>query len=516
MTRRPNIILVQTDQQKARTMRLYGGPCLSLPNLERLAETGVTLPHAFTNSPLCIPSRTSMFTGRYPHATGTTVNFVHLNPHETALTHVLRRAGYRSALVGKNHCFCDGKTLPPSLNYFEGERLAADLAGERTDELRAQFDLVYEARHNGVAVDAEPDPEIQAAAKWGMQPRIWHTNLGIGTNPYDAEICTAFLLSKKAIEFIESYHDQPFFLWLSYPEPHTPFQAPEPYASMYRPEDVDVPPFDSLEGKPENQRVARTMMGMEKVSEEDLRKTIALWYGMQNYIDDSLGRVIETLDRLRLREDTVIIYTSDHVEFMGEHSMVHKINCFYDCIIRVPLVISWPGHIAPDIRCPHLVELVDIMPTVLDLLGLDVPYGVQGRSLAPFLRGDTYEAREFVVSECGEASPLLQEKDLTWRPRDPFDDRFFPGDAFAEMWFGRCKMVRTHDWKLTVYDWGEGELYDLAADPWELNNLYTDPAQQERIKELKLMLLEWCLEMEDKKPRNVTSEYPINMFEDTR
>jgi arylsulfatase A-like enzyme len=285
---------------------------------------------------------------------------------------------------------------------------------------------------------------------------------------------------------------------------------------MYDPEEVDVPPQDCLDRKPENQRVARTLMGMDNVTEEELRKAIALWYGMQNYIDDSLGRVLDAIERLGLRENTIVLYTSDHGEFMGEHSMVHKMNCLYDSIIRVPLVVSWPGNVNAGNTCPHLVELVDVMPTLLDLARIDLPFGVQGRSLVAYLGGGTYDPRRFAVSESGEAGPLLRESDLTWRPSDPFDDRFFPADAFAEVWFGRCKMVRTHEWKLNLYEWGEGELYHLAADPWELNNLFDDPAYQDRITEMKLMLLDWCLEMEDKTPKNVTVGFWMDTFSDNQ
>lgn len=491
---RPNILLIETDQQSAETLALYGNPAFRTPALERLAERGVVFEFAFCNYPACAPSRSSMFTGRYASTIRAHANHMMINPAETTLPQVLKENGYQTALIGKNHAF-----MERAKTYYPGGE------PERASTLRQVFDYVRLAEHGHLVDGYRDDPESVAAHQWA-QRHCWSNPLGHGANPARPEKCGTYLLGDTMIDYVKRVREKerPFFAWLSFPDPHTPYQAPEPYASMVDPRTVPLPPKDDLSGKPERQRVAHLMDAMDTATEDDIRSVRAIHYGMIRFIDDTLGRVFAALEEEGLTDNTVVIFTSDHGDSMGAHGLIQKHNAFYDSFTRVPFIVSLPGYEGPR-RTEHLVELIDVMPTVLELAGVPVPRGVQGRSLAPFLRGDpAYVPREFVVIESGEAGEPMKVSDITIRPEHPYDERCFVWCAYREAWTGRGRSIRTPDWKLNVYENGDGELYDLRNDPGELRNRYEDPSCEDRRIELERKLLNWSMRKEDPLPENAT------------
>ena len=493
---KPNILLIQTDQQSAETLGLYGNPVVKTSNLDRLAKNGVVFDNTFCNYPACSPSRSSMMTGRYASTINAHANHMITNPLETTLPEVLKEEGYQTALIGKNHAFMDGNRE----NLYPNE----GMDDEKPNILHEVFDYVKEGVHGHLVDGYREDPEVQAAHQW-TRDHCWKSPLGHGTNPASYEKCGTYLLSETAVDYLHNDRkkDQPFFMWLSFPDPHTPYQAPEPYASMYKPEDVPMPPKDDLTTKPERVRVANIMDAMDIADEQTIREIRAIHYGMINFIDDAIGRVMDSLEKLGIEENTIIMFTSDHGDSMGAHGVIQKHNFFYDSFIHVPFIISWPDHIESS-RCQHLVELVDVMPTLLDLADCRIPFGIQGKSLAPYLQGGDYIPREFAVIESGEYGepPLVSE--LTMRPESPFDESFFPWCAWEEAWLGKGKCIRTHDWKLNVYANGEGELYDLNNDPDELKNLFGDIKYKDMVQDLEYKLLLWMMENEDRIPENKT------------
>lgn len=494
MHNRPNLLLIQTDQQSAETLSLYGNPALKTPALESLAERGVVFDYAFCNYPACAPSRSSMFTGRYASTIGIHANHMMINPTEVTLPQVLKEHGYQTAIIGKNHAFMEN-----TKTYYPGE--AAD--SERASVLRQVFDYVRLADHGHMVDGYRDDPEAKEAHEWSHT--CWVSPLGHGTNPARPEKCGTHLLGDTMVDYLEHRRDpeKPFFAWLSFPDPHTPYQAPEPYASIIDPADVPLPPKDKLEEKPERQRVAYLMDAMGTADDELIRRIRAIHYGMIRFIDDTLARVFTKLEELGLTGNTVIVFTSDHGDSMGAHGLIQKHNLFYDSFTRVPFIVAAPGYQGPG-RTDHLVELVDLMPTLLDLAGIAVPPGVQGRSLAPYLEGKDYTPREYVVMESGEDGEPLRVSDITVRPEHPFDDRYFVWCAYREAWIGKGKSIRTLEWKLNIYANGEGELYDLAADPDELHNRFNDPALAGIRSELERKLLHWSMAKEDPLPLNTT------------
>ncbi|TDF94852.1 sulfatase family protein [Paenibacillus piri] len=494
---RPNILLIQTDQQSAETLALYGNPLVRTPHLEKLAEQGVVFDYAFCNYPACSPSRSSMLTGRYASTISCHANHMLINPNETTLPQVLKQNGYQTALIGKNHAFMTSASTA-ALSY-------PGAAGEEASLLHNVFDYVRLAEHGHLVDGYREDEGVLAAHEWAKL-NCWSSPLGHGANPAPPEKCGTHLLGESAMAYLQDIRkqEQPFFMWLSFPDPHTPYQAPEPYAGFYDPAKVPLPPKDDLTGKPERQKVAHLMDAMDTADDDLIRKVRAIHYGMIQFIDDTLGRVFAKLEQLGLRDNTVIVFTSDHGDSMGAHGLIQKHNAFYDSFTRVPFIVAMPGYGGPK-RSPHLVELIDVMPTLLELAGAPVPYGAQGRSLAPYLlQDDSFVPREYAVIESGEEGEPIRLSDITVRPEHPFDDRYFVWCAYRDAWMGKGKCIRTHDWKLNIYANGDGELYDLRNDPDELHNLFNESNYEQIQIELERKLLHWSIAKEDRIPLNRT------------
>ncbi len=476
---RPNIILIMTDQQKRDSLSVYGNPVCRTPNLERLASEGTLFDFAFTPYPVCVPSRVMAFTGRYSHTTRSRANSVWMQPDQNHLIKLLAEAGYTTALSGKNHCFRE-----------------ADLD---------RFDYVWQCGHGGPT--EPPDQAALSAKQFIPDSQINRRCWGTVTNPGASEsLGTAFTVTH-AVDFLDNHRtDQPFFLWCSIADPHTPLQTAEPYASMYDPAGVPIPDQldDEVNSKPVAQQLDHLALCGDKVTEEDIRRVTAMYFGMNTYIDDEVGRLLNRVDSLGLTDDTLIIYVSDHGEYLGEHRMIRKSKALYDCLTRIPLIIRWPERIPAGERRAEFTEIIDLMPTVLDAVGLEHPDGLQGQSLLPLVEGGKYTPRDSVFGEIGVESPdgrlhTQSHEDIEDLPTSPTSPDFAPRQKKGDL--GPIKSIRTRDWKLVYYPGNEeGELYDLQADPGELVNLWGDTDQAGRKAELTARILDWCIQTEDRRP----------------
>jgi arylsulfatase A-like enzyme len=275
--------------------------------------------------------------------------------------------------------------------------------------------------------------------------------------------------AEKTIEFIRQAHDGPWLASVNIYDPHPAFNPPPEYRAMFDPAQMPGPlfresdlaqqrklavvDFQSEGRRPDNLDI-RNRYGPEE-GRQDARTLQAAYYAMIKLIDDQVGRILEALEESGQRQNTVIIFTSDHGETLGDHGLIQKGCRFYEGLVRVPLIISWPGHFQQGVVSQALVELTDLAPTLLQLAGMRVPERMQGRSLLPILTGDTslHEHRDFVRSEYFDA---LQE----------------PNGSYGTMY-------RDRRYKLVVYHGhGLGELYDLENDPGEFDNLWDDPEHQ--------------------------------------
>ena len=478
---RPNVIFVMTDALRATALGLYGNPDVRTPHLERLASEGILFDSAFCPSPSCVPARCAVLTGRYPHTNRSRVNGVLLQPGERTIGEELKAAGYQIALSGKNHAYPE--TGPNALHSV--------------------FDWLYEVSHGG-PVRPTVDPELHAYQTFLRKLFVddvkhlgepWYP----ATTPFRPEVCNTYQTVEGALTFLEGARREPFFLWCSIPEPHTPYTAPEPYASRYDPESIAMPANyrDDLTKKPSYQYVTQVVQLMDSEPESHVRQGLAMYYGMIDFIDDQIGRLMEYLRQTGLSERTLVIFTADHGEYVGEHGLISKANQLYDSLMRVPLILWWPGTIVAGQRCPHLIETIDLAPTILDVCGVDKPPGMQAHSFAGLLAGTDYQPHEVVFGESGLEGPgttLAQARELMEKRMA------YHWGGRAAGWRGRIKMVRDHRWKYCYYLDGQAELYDLEADPGELTNLADDPAYREVSYGFQRKLLDWEIATEDTVP----------------
>jgi arylsulfatase A-like enzyme len=333
---------------------------------------------------------------------------------------------------------------------------------------------------------------------------------GCATTHAPLEDQTTGLVTNASIRFLEEHaarhKEAPFVLWASFPDPHEPWVCPEEYAAMFRGK-VRLPPQRAAEfdaSAPQRNRVLHEMLGWEADDEDDVLELLACYYGMMRCVDDGFGRMLDALDRLGLREDTIVVFTSDHGDFMGEHGQQCKGGVFYDCLTRVPLIVAWPGQ--PDApakgwRERSLVNTIDVVPTLLALQGIPLPASMQGRPLPHICASAA--PRDEAFAEYGAGGPALLLADLAALPR-PWGRKTLLATLQWREAEGRRKMCRTARFKY-VHDAMGGdldELYDLEADPWELTNRAHDPAPryQEALLEMIGRLGDWSMRTEDGRP----------------
>lgn len=488
---RPNVLFIMTDQQKATSSHLYGNPFCETPSLERLANEGVLYRHAITPHPLCMPARISTWTGQWPHSHGGRRNETWMPPGTNHAFRIWKEAGYHTGLIGKNHCF------------------------QHEDDL-AQFDTWCEISHVGLPPNAttkgmewfRPIEKINAAHELRRTLTPQNPRFAYATSDFPLEDYSTGLVTGQTIRFLEQHQNQPFALWVSFPDPHEPWVCPESYAAQMRGK-VQLPPqredeFD--ETAPERNRVLYQFLNWRNDRIEDVMELLAVYYGMVRFLDDGLGQILDALERLGLRENTIVVYCSDHGDFMGEHGMQCKGGVFYDCLTRVPLVVSWPGHLPQGQVDTSMVNLIDIVPTLLQLQGLEVPRYMHGQPLPTVTDAPP---RDATFSEYGAGGPPFRMADLQQEPQ-PWGRR---GLIHTLRWReaeGRRKMVRTREWKYVHDPMGDlDELYDLVNDPWELTNVAADPAHRDIISDMRRRLADWMIRTEDAKPVPLPELPPI-------
>lgn len=478
----PNVIVIMSDQMKATASHLYGSAFCQTPSLERMANEGVLFKHAVTPHPLCVPCRVSFWTSQFPHSHGGRRNQTPMPGDAVHAFKLWKAAGYRCGLIGKNHCF-----------------------EQQSD--RDLFDVWCEISHGGLPRDAttkgmdwfRPIESIHAAhaVRKNMpeiSPRFSHA-----VSDFPLEDYSTGLVAGQTVRFLEQFGTDPFALWVSIPDPHTPYECPESHAIA--PDDVVMPPWRADEytdgTAPERNRVLHAMLGVEDDPIEHVRGCVGVYHGMVRFLDDGVGQILDALDRLHLRENTIVIFCSDHGDFSGEHAQVSKGGAFYDCLTRVPLIASWPGHIPQGATDESCVNLIDIVPTVLQLQNLDIPRSMHGKGLPTVT--DT-APRDAAFSEYGAGGPTFAMADLE-RLEKPWGRKTIGQSLQWREAEGRRKMVRTAAWKYVRDPMGDrDELYDLVNDPWELHNVATNPDHRDVVADLQLKLADWSIETEDARP----------------
>lgn len=455
------------DQLKATALAQYGNHQVRTPAVEQLAADGVRYELAFTPHPLCVPARVSMWTGAYPHDHGVRTNELRAPCDVDNYLRSFSRAGYRLALFGKDHCFGPGDAA-----LFDRRVEFGHLGGER--------------------------PEDTAFTDWidnGQYTRLWHAH----RCPIPGELTPAGRITDQTCRFIASGHEGPFLAWVSFPEPHEPYYAIDPFGSWYDPSDIALPPAeqDGLAAKPLRQQLYRKVCGFAEMPEQEMRVAVATYYAMVSFVDHCVGRILGALREHSLHRDTLVVFTADHGDFAGEHGLMVKCGAFYDCLTRIPLLLSWPGVLPQGRTVPHLVSLIDVLPTVAHLTGIEEIAISRGNTLPGV--DSTASVRDAVYAEYGAGGRPVTPADAERpHPLDAAPHRPLLRAAEAE---GRPKMIRTPRWKY-VHDPFDptDELYDLQEDPWELQNLAPRPEFASVVTELRGRLLDWSIATEDAAP----------------
>ncbi len=496
MPNKPNIVIIMADQQRADYCARESFPLDTTPFLDQLACQGTWFRHAYTTMPACLPARVSLLTGRYPSVTHARTNH---NQEDAVygldLVDVLREQGYLTALCGKNHSHLDPERVD---HWFELSHAGAPWDPKRTPDEVAFDDFLHSLHH-----------------RTAMEP-----------TPFPVETQCPYRAVQDAIHWIDSRNDgeQPFFLWLSFPEPHNPYQVPEPYFSMF-PSKVIPPNSTGKEALAVKGFKFQWTRHIGEVAfpdyDEQLVRARSNYLGMLRLIDDQVARFVEHLEKSGLLEDTIIVYLADHGDFVGEYGLVRKGPEAPEVLVRVPLIFTGPGIVQSEVPQAAFVSIADLMPTLCEAIGVEIPAGVQGRSLWPLLIGQDYPKAEFTSAFVEQGfGGLHYTPDNSY---DPDQDGLNESVSFDELngWSqsGTLRAVIKGSWKL-VYDMlGHGQLYDLTQDPFEVNNVYGNPDYAEKQMDLLEEMLAWTLKIQDplpyprrryqykRDPRNYTAPY---------
>ncbi len=486
-----NILFIMCDQLRADHLGCYGHPHLATRNLDLLARRGVRFERAFVQSGVCGPSRMSFYTGRYVASHGATWNRVPLSAGEITLGEYLRDAGRTLVLVGKTHVMRDDAGLVrreldgSDLGRLLGAGGFAEL--DRHDGHQPEPGGAYAAwlRARGYdSADPWTDYVISAIDGRGRIVSGWNMrNAGLPARVAESHSETAYT-TDRALDFLRAQGDRPWALHLSYVKPHWPYIAPAPYHARYAIEQCLPVKRDRRELDNEHPVLAAYRQQEECANfmrDEVWRAVRPAYQGLVQQIDDHLGRVWEALDALGRFDDTLIVFTSDHGDYLGDHWLGEKEH-FHDAIQRVPLIVYDPDAAADATRGSvesRFVEAIDLVPTFLDALGLPVAgERIEGRSLLPLLRG-------FAVP--GWRDAVFSELDYGYREARRLLSR--APDAC------RAWMVRTDRWKYVHWQDFRPQLFDLAADPDEFDDLGDDVAREAVRREMRERLLAWFMRL---------------------
>lgn len=500
MRKKPNILLITSDQQHYNTIGAFNEE-IKTPNLDRLVKEGTYFKRAYTVNPTCTPTRASLITGKYPSQHGAWTLGTKLMESEHTVGEDFIRAGYRTALVGKAH-------FQPLKGEDGYESLEAYPILQDLDFWRNFHECFYGFEHAELARNHTNEAHV------GQHYAIWMEEKGLsGWRDYFLPPTGSMDKNAKRVwEIPEEYHydawiaertealleayaekEEPFFLWASFFDPHPDYFAPEPWAGLYDPEKLTVPgltpgehdansPFHRLsqEEAPDVSAYKKSGFGLHGVhshlhDEAELKKDVAVYYGMVSLMDKYIGKILNKLDELKLAEDTLVIFTTDHGHFFGQHGLIAKGPFMYDDLIRVPFIVRYPGRVPGGRVSAAMQSLVDFVPTILDYCGIKEPDGLSGVSQRSVWNGEAEQVRSHIICEHNHERGSV---DL----RTYVDERY----------------------KLTLYLGMDcGDLYDLQNDPDEVHNLWPEPEYKNLKAELMFRFLQAEMEREPKFMRRI-------------
>jgi len=484
-TQTPNILLITSDQQHFNTLGFRNSE-VKTPNLDRLAQGGTVFTRTYCPNPTCSPTRASIITGRYPSQHGCWSLGTKLSEEHHTVGEDFTHAGYRTALVGKAH-------FQPLASTEEFESLEAYPVLQDLDFWRRFHGPFYGFEHVELARNHADEAHV------GQHYAIWMEEKGFrnwrecfrkptGSSPAQhgrwnipEEYHYDTWIAERTNALLEQYKasDERFFLWASFFDPHPPYLVPEPWDMMYDPHSITVPavvegehdsnpPHFKLtqQEKPDFSPWRESGFGMHgfhshKHSRQQLQENIAIYYGMISLMDKYIGKILSKLEQLGLSDNTLVVFTTDHGHFYGQHGLIAKGAFHYEDMIRVPFIVRFPGRVPAGRTCAALQTLVDLAPTFLSITGIDIPREMTGIDQSDVWFGESEGIRDHIIVENRHEPTTIHVKTYV-------NERY----------------------KITVYyNRDYGELFDLKEDPGEINNLWNSPEHQDLKHELILKLL---------------------------
>jgi arylsulfatase len=460
----PNLLFLYTDEQRFDTLACYGNEQIDMPNLNRLAERSVVFDDAYVTQPVCTPSRSTLLTGLFPHTNGCVANNVPL-PTEVACLPEMLYGDYATAHYGKWHL---------------GDEIFAQHGFADWRGIEDQYRPYYS--------EGKPRDALSHYQRWlidehGLKPKDGDFFKRLAAARLPEELSKPAYLAQEATRFLRDHRNDPFMLYVNFLEPHMPFTGPRD--GQYDPDDIPLPPnFENPPGPDIHlrPRVRHLHYARQYDSERKWRELRARYWGLCSQVDTHAGRILDALDELGLADNTIVVFTSDHGDMMGSHQLVAK-TVMYQESVRVPLLVRLPGQ-ASQRRVNGPVSQVDVVPTLLELMGEDVPSHLEGQSLAP-LMGQGGRADRDVIIEWNGADGAAVE-----RP-DYLADTCTPEEYHQAMSDPVRTIITPDGWRFSCSPMGQHELYHLGDDPHETTNLARQSDRLPLMRELRSRIAAW-------------------------
>lgn len=469
--KRPNILILYTDQQRWDALGANGNKEIITPNLDALAASGVNFTRHFVQNPVCMPSRISMLSGRYPSSLGITRMGVPVPDDIATLPKILKQYGYRSANIGKLHFLPHANRdhrLPHPAYGFDHLEIA-DEPGVYEDAYRAWARRRAPEQMDGISAGIPPATRVWQRAM-AIEDGVVHRGDPDGRHDFDRAIpfvaddglTHSAFVGEQTMEFIEQSGEASFLCIAGFYSPHAPWMAPQKYLDLYDPGQISLPNF------PDPINARRPPAPEAQFSDAQLRRARQGYYAMISEVDHYVAAILDSLEANGKRDNTIVVFTSDHGEWLGDHLRYGKGYPADDAVSRVPLIVS-----APDGRRDHahhaVVEAVDIVPTLLELAGIQIPTFLQGQSLAGVIEHGAEPGKSIALTE---------------------------GDGW--------KCLRTERYRYLVHSDGRESLWDIDADPGEYFDVSACSDYADALGDCRKALLQRLLEIERPRPRTWT------------
>ena len=504
MSERMNVLLILTDQQRADHLSCAGNPDLKTPNLDRFASEGIRFTNAYCANPMCMPNRSTIFTGKYPSIHGVRCNGINLNPDIPTFTQSLLDSGYHTCSFGKIHLNWYG--TPWNRKHFSYEMLIPFIYTPKNKQKLLPkpyygLDEVELTVGHGDAVGGhyldwieEKAPEYLKLIKT-RATKLFDQILF--ESPIPEDLYQTSYITEKMISFLERYSegkygDKPFFVHCSFPDPHHPVCPPGKYQEMYNPDNIEISSTLNEIEKLYNHEVLKNYVNiyprtrLRETNEEEVRKFQAYTYGVLSFIDRGVGQILAALNSLGLEKNTMVIFTSDHADLMGDHGLLLKGPAHFQGLIKVPFIWKVPGMTKAGVITDSLVSSIDIPITILNLLNVKSklqPTGMQGYDITPILKEPSVKIRDHcIIEEDEDAHKTTKQK------------------IYGNL---RVRTMVIEDYRITFYQgWeGIGDLFDLKNDPHEQNNLWHDKNFREVRDKLMYKMFHEILDLQDQFPK---------------